>query len=233
LNRKRARPVWLLDLDNTLHDASSHVFPRINRAMTDYVAQRLQLSESEASALRIHYWQRYGATMLGLIRHHGVDADEFLREAHPFPDLGRIVARDHGLREALRRLPGRKIVVTNSPHAYAKGVLGSLAIRPMIDGLVAIESMRFAGNWLPKPSRAMLRKLIARLRVPASRCVLVEDSPQNLAAARACGVRTVLVSGLAYRRGGPHRRPRAGSGRRIDLQVQSTWQLTRIADRLP
>jgi putative hydrolase of the HAD superfamily len=233
LNADRPRPVWLLDLDNTLHDASEHVFPRINRAMTDYVARRLQVSDSEASALRIHYWHRYGATMLGMIRHHGVDATEFLREAHPFPDLGTIIARDHGLRDALRRLPGRKIVVTNSPYSYASGVLRNLAIRPMIDGLVTIESMRFAGRYLPKPSRAMMRKLIARLRVPARRCVLVEDSPQNLAAARACGVRTVLVSGLAHRRGAAHGRPRAGSGRRIDVQVQSTWQLTRIADRLP
>lgn len=232
MNGKRAGLVWLLDLDNTLHDASSQVFPRINRAMTDYVSRRLRMSESEASALRMHYWQRYGATMLGLVRHHDIDVHEFLREAHPFPDLSQLIARDHGLRDALRRLPGRKIVVTNAPRAYARGVLGNLSVRPMIDGLVAIESMRFAGNYLPKPSRAMLRKIIARLRVPARRCVLVEDSPQNLAAARACGVRTVLVSGLAHRRAGVHRRPRAGPGRRIDLQVQSTWQLTRIAHRL-
>jgi putative hydrolase of the HAD superfamily len=229
----RARPVWLLDLDNTLHDASRHVFPRIDRAMTEYVARRLDIAEHEASALRIHYWRRYGATMLGMVRHHGVDPHEFLREAHPFPDLAEIIARDHGLRDALRRLPGRKIVVTNAPREYARGVLRSLAIAPLLDGLVSIESMRFAGRFFPKPSRAMLAKLIARLRVPASRCVLVEDSAANLAAARACRVRTVLVTGLSHRRVGAARRPRAGRGRRIDVQVQSTWHLPRLADRLP
>ena len=157
-------PLWLLDLDNTLHDATPHVFPRINLAMTEYVARKLDLAHEEASALRVHYWQRYGATMLGMVRHHGVDAREFLREAHPFPDLHRIIARDHGLRDALRRLPGRKVVVTNAPGAYARGVVRKLGIAPLLDGLVSVESMRFAGRYAPKPSRAMMRRLIARLK---------------------------------------------------------------------
>ena len=227
-----SRLVWLLDLDNTLHDASSHVFPRINVAMTDYVARRLGLSQTEASELRIHYWHRYGATLLGMVRHHGVDAHEFLREAHPFPDLGSIISRDHALRDALRRLPGRKVVVTNAPREYASGVIRRLGIAPLLDGLVSIESMRFAGRFLPKPSRAMLLKVIARLRVPAHRCVLVEDSAQNLDSARACGVGTVLITGQAWRRATDQARPRAGRGRRIDHQVQSATLLPRIADRL-
>ena len=116
-------PVWLLDLDNTLHDAGQHVFPRINTAMTDYVARRLDLAPAAASELRIDYWRRYGATLLGMIRHHAIDPHEFLRETLPFPDLHRLVARDHHLRDTLRRLPGRKVVVTNGPRDYASAVL--------------------------------------------------------------------------------------------------------------
>jgi len=234
MNRPSARrPVWLLDLDNTLHDAGTHVFPRINQAMTDYVARTLELSHDEASALRVHYWRRYGATLLGLVRHHGIDPHEFLREAHPFPDLHRLVARDHGLRQVLRRLPGRKIVVTNGPAAYAAGVLRALGIAPLVDDLIPIEAMRFAGRFMPKPSRAMMRKLIARLRVPAGRCVLVEDSADNLRAARACRVRTVLVTGHGARAPDTSRLRRAGRGRCIDVQVQSVGQLPRIVHRLP
>ncbi|MFA7667587.1 MAG: HAD family hydrolase, partial [Burkholderiaceae bacterium] len=150
--------VWLLDLDNTLHDAMPIVFPRINRAMTDYVARRLSLPAAEADALRMHYWRRYGATLLGLVRHHGIDAHEFLRETHPFPDIDRIVRRRHRLIAALRRLPGRRVVVTNAPRDYAERVVAALGIAPWIDGLVSIESMRFAGRLRPKPSRAQLRQ---------------------------------------------------------------------------
>lgn len=126
------------------------MFPRINQAMTDYVARRLALPHDEASALRVHYWRRYGATLLGLIRHHDVDPHEFLREAHPFPDLHRLVARDHGLRRVLRRLPGRKIVVTNGPAAYAAGVLRAL-VAPLVDDLSRSRAMPSPAASCPSP----------------------------------------------------------------------------------
>lgn len=221
--------VWLIDLDNTLHDAMPVVFPRIHRAMVEYVARELSLDEDAADALRVRYWRSYGATLLGMIRHHNVDPHRFLRETHPFPDLAQIVRRDHRLANALRRLPGRRIVVTNSPASYATQVVRALGIAAHVDAIVAIESMRFAGRFQPKPSRAMLRRLVARLRVPAARCVMVEDSPSNLAVARCVGLRTVLVTGVGRRSLDALRHTRAGSSRRIDVQVQSVAHLPRKA----
>ena len=58
--------IWLFDLDNTLHDASRAVFWRLNGSMTDYIAQHLDMPRDEADRLRIHYWRRYGATLLGI-----------------------------------------------------------------------------------------------------------------------------------------------------------------------
>lgn len=220
------RPVWLLDLDNTLHDALASIMPRINRAMTEYVMRRVGLDEAGASALRVDYWRRYGATLLGLVRHHAVDPHEFLRDTHPFPDLHRLVRRDARLAHLLRRLPGRKIVVTNAPAAYARGVLAALGVAPLLDGMIPIEAMTFAGRWHPKPSRPMMRKLLARLRLPAGRCVLVEDTVENLRAARHCGVRTVWVSGIAWRTRPAWQRPRRGQ-RGIDVHVRTAVQLAR------
>lgn len=220
------RPVWLLDLDNTLHDALPHIFPRINQAMTDFVMRHLDLDEPRANALRLHYWQRYGATLLGMVRHHDVDLHTFLRDTHPFPDLHRLVRRDLRLAHLLRRLPGRKIVLTNAPAGYAAGVIAALGIAPLLDAVIAVEHMRFAGQVFPKPSRPMLRKLLARIRQPAARCVLVEDSVENLRAARHCGVRTVWVSGIIGRAKPVWQRPRRGHAG-IDHQVNSVVQLAR------
>ena len=66
------RLTWLFDLDNTLHDASHAAFGPTNQAMTDYIAEHLGVSHEEAWSLRQHYWKRYGATLLGLVKHHGV-----------------------------------------------------------------------------------------------------------------------------------------------------------------
>ena len=86
-----ASRVWIFDLDNTLHDARPHIFPHINRSMTEYVARLLDLGAKEADELRDSYWRRYGATLTGLIRHHAVDPGHFLRETHHFPDIDRMV----------------------------------------------------------------------------------------------------------------------------------------------
>ena len=102
--------VWIFDLDNTLHNATPHIFPRINVAMTAYLKTHLGLDEAEATLLRRHYWQRYGATLIGLMRHHATDPRHFLRDTHRLPDLERLLIHEPGLRATLRRLPGRKLV---------------------------------------------------------------------------------------------------------------------------
>ena len=33
----RRHLTWIFDLDNTLHDATPHIFPHINRSMTAYL----------------------------------------------------------------------------------------------------------------------------------------------------------------------------------------------------
>ena len=111
----RRRVTWIFDLDHTLHDADPHIFPHLNRSMTAYLEAHLGLTHMDASRLRQQYWRRYGATLLGLMRHHGVDPTHFLWETHQFPELARMVLRHPLLRSVLTRLPGRKLVFSNSP----------------------------------------------------------------------------------------------------------------------
>lgn len=222
-----ARRTWLLDLDDTLHDAQPVIMPRIDAAMNGYVIRHLGLAPEQASALRTHYWKRYGATLLGLVTHHGVDPHHYLRETHPFPDLHRLVRRNPRLHRALGRLPGRRIVVTNGPWHYARAVVRALGIASRIEAIIPIEAMRFAGRFQPKPSTPMMRRLVARLRTRPARCVLVDDSVANLVGARAAGVRTVLATGHNQARKPAGMRTRAGSSRRVELQVQSIEHLTR------
>ena len=65
MHAARRSPVWVFDLDDTLHHATPHIFPHINRAMTAYLQRHLGLDERAAGELRRHYWTRYGATLIG------------------------------------------------------------------------------------------------------------------------------------------------------------------------
>lgn len=185
--------VWLFDLDNTLHNASVASFPGIDRGMTDYIERELALPRDEAGALRAHYLHRYGATLLGLVRHHGVRAAHFLHETHRLPDLERQAHGHPHDFDALDRLPGRKFILTNAPRAYAERVLAALGAAHHFDGLLCIEDMAMFGDLRPKPDARMLRWVAARLKVHPARCVLVEDTLQHQKAARRVGMATVWM----------------------------------------
>jgi len=181
---------WIFDLDNTLHNATPHIFPHINRAMTAYLQQHLQLDEQSAGELRRHYWQRYGATLLGLMRHHDTEPGHFLWHTHQFPDLGRMVVREPQLRHTLRRLPGRKFVFSNAPVHYAKAVLDVLGIGSLFDAVFTIERVRFR----PKPDAYGFLRLCRTHHLRPRRCIMVEDSLENLLTAKKLGMKTVWVA---------------------------------------
>ncbi len=202
-------PIWLFDLDNTLHDASHAVFWRLNGAMTDYIVQHLGLPRDEADAMRVGYWRRYGATLLGLEAHHGIRAAHFLAETHQLPGLEGQLRMPAVDRAALKRLRGRKFLLTNAPAEYAKRVLTALDLASCFEGVIGIDDMRMFGRLRPKPDTRMLRHVLARLKLPATRCVLVEDTVANLRSARRLGLRTVWMQ--RYLRHNPHG-PEAGIG---------------------
>ena len=210
------RWTWVFDLDNTLHNATPHIFPHINRSMTAYLQEHLLLDEAGASELRTRYWHRYGATLLGLMRHHGTDPDHFLRATHQFPELHRMVVRERAALATLRRLHGRKILFSNSPAHYAHAVLDILGLTPLFDAVYAIEHVRYE----PKPLLGGFRRLLSNERVIPHSAVMVDDSLPNLRAARLLGMKTVWVS----------RQPRAPDY--VTVKVTSVRQLPRVLDRL-
>ncbi len=214
--RAPGRRVWIFDLDNTLHDADPHIFPHINRSMTEYVATLLGVDEGDANMLREQYWRRYGATLLGLIRHHGVDPHHFLRETHRFPDIGPMVVGRRELRHVLRRLPGRKIVFSNAPERYAEAVLRTLGIRDLFDDVFSIERTRFR----PKPQAHGFLQLLHEHRLRASRCIMVEDSLENLHTARRLGMKTVWVTASKC------------APAWVDASVRHLYRLPRLLHRL-
>lgn len=226
----RATRTWLFDLDNTLHDASHAVFGRLDVSMTAYIARELGVSAEQADHLRRDYWRRYGATLLGLEAHHGIRAAHFLHVTHELPGLEQDLRAFAHDRAALRRLRGRKIVLTNAPAAYARRVLTALDLAGAFEAIVSIEGMRVFGRLRPKPDARMLRIVLARLKVVPRQAVLVEDTLGHLRAARRVGLQTVWMQGfLRASQHGPeagarlHRRPSYVRARIRGLRELCRW----------
>lgn len=158
--------------------------------MTQYIMDTLSLDEPAAFKLRQHYWRIYGATLKGLMRHHGTDPYHFLCTTHELMDLPKMVIHTKRLRHCLERLPGRKIVFTNAPMTYARRVLDLLGIDDMFETVFSVESTRFH----PKPAIRGFRRLLSSIRARAADCVMLEDNLPALMTAKRMGMKTVYVT---------------------------------------
>ncbi len=129
-----------------------------------------------------------------MIKHHQVIAADFLHQTHNLEELRSLMRFERGLGRMLRRLPGRKILLTNAPAIYSGKVLRHLGVQRHFSHHIAIEDMRVHGQLRPKPSKLMLRRLLRKHGVHPRRCILVEDTLDNLRSAKQLGLRTVWVT---------------------------------------
>ncbi len=178
---------WVFDLDNTLYPHHINLFAQIDRNMTAYVQQLLQLDHDDAKALQKRYYHEHGTTLQGLMIHHGIDPDGFLEQAHaidysallPDPDLG----------AAIRALPGRKFIFTNGSVPHAQAAARALGILDHFDDIFDIV----AADYLPKPAGATYDKFRSLHGIDTAKAAMFEDLPRNLQVPKALGMKTVLL----------------------------------------
>ena len=178
---------WVFDLDNTLYPHHVNLWQQVDGRIRDFVADRLKVEAAEAFRIQKDYYRRYGTTMRGMMTEHGVSPDDFLAYVHdidhsplePNPAMG----------QALAKLPGRKLILTNASVAHADKVLERLALGVTFDGVFDIISAEFE----PKPARQTYRRFLDLHGVDAGRAAMFEDLARNLAIPHEFGMTTVLV----------------------------------------
>lgn len=180
---------WVFDLDNTLYDAESHVFPVCGDLMTDYVANLLSLDLAAAKIIRTSYYKKYGTTLRGLMTEHGIEPEEFLVKTHDI-DLAPI-APCPITQETLSDLKGRKFVFTNAPRAFAVRMIDHLGIGGHFDDIFAIED---ADYW-PKPHAPTYDVFLDKFSIDPTTSCMFEDMEVNLKPAHDLGMRTVWLHG--------------------------------------
>jgi len=210
-----SRRVWIFDLDNTLHDATTAIFPSMHVQINDFLKRQFGLDDEGANRMRRDFWMRYGTTMDGLMRHHGIDPRRFLAETHVFPELAEIVVHENALKHALERLGGMKLVFSNAPWHYVEGVLRAMGLARYFDAVYTIEDARYRGKSALHGFQVLLRKH----KLDPHRCAFIDDILGNLRTAHRLGMSTVWVS--RSRRRAPF----------VDLRVASVVELPRLVFR--
>ena len=206
-----SRRVWIFDLDNTLHDARVHIFPSMHTQIQDFLKKQFGLDDEGASRMRRDFWQRYGTTLRGLVRHHGTDPRRFLAETHVFPELADMVVHENAVKHALARLGGTKLVFSNAPRHYVAEVLRAIGLARHFDAVYTIEDTGYRG----KPHAWGFHRLLRKHDLDPHRCAMIDDILDNLRAAHRLGMSTVWVN--PERRRVPY----------VDLRITSVTELPR------
>ena len=170
-----------------------------------------------------------------MMRHHNVSAADFLHQTHALADLRPMMRFENGLGRMLKRLPGRKILLTNAPLRYSTDVMRHLGLRRHFSHHIAIENMHVHGQLRPKPSTLMLRRLLRKHGVAPRRAILVEDTLANLRSAKQVGLRTVWLTRylkMVDPIGGPTLPKMLKRPAFVDVKVKSLRQLPAHLHRL-
>ena len=181
-----------IDLDDTVYASSSGLWELIKQRISLYMYERLNLSWDVIPELRSSYYQDYGTTMRGLIADFDINQIEYLDFVHNVP-LQDHLSPDPALREMLLNLPQRKLIFTNADAAHAKRVLTAMDLTDCFEKIIDIYTM----HPYCKPLKQAFQIALSEAgENETARCVLLDDSVANLAAAKELGFYTVRVGNV-------------------------------------
>lgn len=178
---------WVFDLDNTLYPHHLNLWQQVDDRIRAFVANFLNIPKEDAFRLQKDYYKRYGTTMRGLMAEHGLNPDDYLEYVHqidhspltPNPALG----------DALEKLPGRKLILTNGTRKHAENVMKRLEIDRHFEDVFDIA----AADLDPKPLPQVYERFLKRHDVDPEKAAMFEDLARNLEVPYRLGMTTVLV----------------------------------------
>ena len=178
---------WIFDLDNTLYSGKTKVFEQVDKRMSKYISNKLDVSVEEAKKIQKNYFYKYNTTLNGMIKNHKIDPNEFLEFVH---DINiDFLQKDPELEKEIEKLNGKKIIFTNGSRKHALNVTKRIGIDQLFDDIFDIVDC----NFIPKPSIEPYKKLVEKHKIDPKLCVFVEDIARNLKPAYEMGMKTVWI----------------------------------------
>jgi beta-phosphoglucomutase len=180
----------LWDLDGTLVDSAALHFEAWRAVMAD-------LGKPFDEAAFSHSFGKRNDTILRELLHVEAPDDEIRRIGDDKEERYRALVRRHGApllpgaRQWLEKLKAtgwRQALATSAPPANIEATLVPLGLQDHFDAVVSAEEV---GRGKPDP--LIFLTAAERLRLPPSRCVVVEDAPAGLEAARRGGMASIGV----------------------------------------
>jgi len=184
----------LLDLDGVCYGSHNgypleKVFGLVSKRMTLFIQEKLGLDEKKAKELQTNYFYKYNTSLNGLMLHHNVIGDEFLKYVHDI-DIS-FMKEDKILRNELENLDMEKFIFTNGSAEHAQNILTRLGIYDLF-GKEKVFDIKDAG-YVPKPEAQTFDLMVKKFGIKPKETIYIEDIAKNLSTGFEKGCTTVWL----------------------------------------
>ena len=184
----------LLDLDGVCYGSHNgypleKVFGLVSKRMTLFIQEKLGLDEKKAKELQTNYFYKYNTSLNGLMLHHNVIGDEFLKYVHDI-DIS-FMKEDKILRNELENLDMEKFIFTNGSAEHAQNILTRLGIYDLF-GKEKVFDIKDAG-YVPKPEAQTFDLMVKKFGIKPKETIYIEDIAKNLSIGFERGCTTVWL----------------------------------------
>ena len=182
----------LFDCEGVLYQDLESVFGQVSKKMTKYISNKLDIDLIKAKELQTNYFHKYNTSLNGLMIHHNIQPEEFLKYVHDI-DLS-FMNKDQVLRNELEKLNTKKFVFTNGSKEHVKNITEHLGIDDLFDGIFDIVDAEFH----PKPEAKAFDLMIKKFNINPKETIYIEDIAKNLSIAKERGSTTVWLINDEY-----------------------------------
>ena len=184
----------LLDLDGVCYGSHNgypleKVFGMVSKRMTKFIQEKLNLDEKKAKELQTDYFYKYNTSLNGLMLHHNVVGEEFLKYVHDI-DIS-FMKEDKIMRNEIKQLDMEKFIFTNGSAEHAKNILTHLGIYDLF-GRDKVFDIQDAG-YVPKPEAATFDLMTKKFGINPKETIYIEDIAKNLSIGHERGCTTVWL----------------------------------------
>ena len=184
----------LLDLDGVCYGKHNNyslekVFGQVSQRMTEFISKRLKIDMKAAKELQTNYFYKYNTSLNGLMIHHDIPPQEFLKYVHTI-DLS-FMKEDKVMRSELELLNMEKFIYTNGSADHAENILSHLGIFDLF-GRERIFDIQDAG-YVPKPEAKTFDLMTKKFGINPKETIYIEDIAKNLSIGYERGCMTVWL----------------------------------------
>ena len=184
----------LLDLDGVCYGSHNgypleKVFGMVSKRMTLFIQKKLNVSEKEAKELQTNYFYKYNTSLNGLMLHHNIIGDEFLKFVHDI-DIS-FMKEDKVMRDELKKLDMKKFIFTNGSAEHAENILTHLGLYDLF-GRDKVFDIKDAG-YVPKPEAKTFDLMVKKFGLNPKETIYIEDIAKNLSIGYERGCATVWL----------------------------------------